>query len=95
MPCYIVFTKESVEDQSELDTYQANVGQTFAGHPVKILAAYGRQEVLEGTGPQGVVIVEFPNAAAAHDWYDGPGYTEVRQHRFNGATYRATLVDGL
>src|ERR1700710_2953527 len=64
MATYIVFTRESTQDQSELDTYQSKVGETFKGHPIKILAAYGPQQVLEGTAPEGVVIVEFPSTAA-------------------------------
>ena len=65
MTTYIVFTKESTQDQAELDIYQSKVGPTFEGHPVKILAAYGPQQVLEGEAPEGVVIVEFPSTAAA------------------------------
>nr|WP_249181782.1 DUF1330 domain-containing protein [Burkholderia dolosa] len=92
---YIVFTRESTQDQHELDVYQSKVGATLAGHPVKVLAAYGPQETLEGEGPEGVVIVEFPSKAAAHAWYHGPDYQAVVQHRFKGARYRAVLVEGV
>ncbi|MEX3842837.1 MULTISPECIES: DUF1330 domain-containing protein [Paraburkholderia] len=95
MATYIVFTKESTQDQSELDIYQSNVGATFKGHPVKILAAYGPQQVLEGEAPEGVVIVEFPSTEAARAWYDSPAYQEAAQHRFKGARYRAVLVEGV
>jgi uncharacterized protein (DUF1330 family) len=71
------------------------VGATFKGHPIKILAAYGPQQVLEGDAPEGVVIVEFPTTEAARAWYDGPEYQEVRQHRFKGSKYRAVLVEGV
>ena len=47
---YIVFTRESMQDQQEFDLYQSKVGATLAGHPVKVLAAYGPQETLEGEG---------------------------------------------
>ena len=94
MASYIVFTKEKTTDQAELDTYGSLVGETFKGHPVKILTAYGQQEILEGTGPDGVVIVEFPDHEAALAWYNGPAYTKVREHRFKGGIYRATLVAG-
>ena len=66
MATYIVFTRESMQDQQEFDLYQSKVGATLAGHPVKVLAAYGPQETLEGEGPEGVVIVEFPSKEAAH-----------------------------
>jgi uncharacterized protein (DUF1330 family) len=95
MATYIVFTRESTQDQSELDIYQSKVVATFAGHPIKVLAAYGPQQILEGEGPEGVVIVEFPSTEAARAWYDGPEYQEVAQHRFKGGRYRAVLVEGL
>jgi uncharacterized protein (DUF1330 family) len=95
MATYIVFTRESTQDQGELDIYQSKVRETFKGHPVKILAAYGPQQVLEGGAPEGVVIVEFPSTAAARAWYDSPAYQEVAQHRFEGARYRAVLVEGV
>lgn len=95
MATYIVFTRERILDQAEMDTYSQSVGETFKGHQVKILAAYGAQENLEGEGPDGVVIVEFPDKAAALAWCDGADYKRVREHRFKGAAYRATLVEGL
>jgi uncharacterized protein (DUF1330 family) len=95
MATYIVFTRESTQDPAELKTYMSEVGETFKGHPIKILAAYGPQQVLEGAAPEGVVIVEFPTTAAARAWYDGPAYQAVAQHRFKGSTYRAVLVEGV
>ena len=95
MATYIVFTKESTQDQSELNTYKSKVRETFEGHPIKLLAAYGPQQVLEGPAPEGVVMVEFPNTTAAREWYDGPAYQAIVQHRFKGASYRAALVEGV
>jgi uncharacterized protein (DUF1330 family) len=39
--------------------------------------------------------VEFPTTTAAREWYDGPAYQAIVQHRFKGATYRAVLVEGV
>lgn len=94
MATYIVFTRERTRDASELATYSQNVGPTLAGHPVTVLAAYGRQEVLEGPEVEGVVILEFPSFDEAKAWYDSPAYREVREHRFRGADYRAVIVEG-
>jgi len=95
MATYIVFTKETTQDQSELNIYLSKVRETFEGHPIKVLAAYGPQQVLEGPAPEGVVIVEFPTTTAARQWYDGPAYQAITQHRFKGASYRAVLVEGV
>ena len=95
MAAYIVFTRDSTRDAGELATYSQNVGPTLAGHPVTVLAAYGRHEVLEGPDVEGVVILEFPSFEEAKAWYDSPAYREVRKHRFQGANYRAVIVEGV
>lgn len=95
MSAYAIFIRERTRVQSDLDAYQAKAGATLAGHSAKVLAAYGRQELLEGAAHEGVVIVEFPTIEAARAWYDGPGYRAARELRFKGADYRAFIVEGL
>lgn len=95
MAAYIVFTRESTRDAAELATYSKKVGATLAGHPVTVLAAYGRHEVLEGPEVEGVVILEFPTFEEAKAWYDSPAYRQVREHRFRGSDYRGVIVEGL
>jgi uncharacterized protein (DUF1330 family) len=95
MPAYIVFTRELTCDAAGLAVYSEKVGDTLIGHPVTVLAAYGRQEVLEGPSVEGVVILEFPSLEAAKAWYDSPAYRAVREHRFLSSEYRAVIVEGL
>jgi uncharacterized protein (DUF1330 family) len=95
MTAYIVFQRDRTKDQAELDTYSKNVGPAMEGHTFKAHAVYGAHEVLEGPPVEGVVILSFPTFEAAKAWYDSPAYTEVRQHRFKGADYRAVIVQGV
>jgi uncharacterized protein (DUF1330 family) len=95
MAAYIVFTRESTTNAAELATYSEQVGGTLAGHPVSVLAAYGRHEVIEGPEVEGVVILKFPSFAEAKTWYDNPAYRKAREHRFRGADYRAVIVEGM
>lgn len=95
MTTYLVFTRTTTTDQSEMDVYSSKVGGTFKGHAATPLAAYGAQEVLEGPAHEGIVILSFPDKDAALGWYDSPGYREARAHRFKGADYQVTLVEGL
>lgn len=95
MATYMVFIRERTRNPSEMETYSQKVGDTLTGHPVQVLAAYGRQEVLEGPESEGVVILEFPSIDAAKAWYDSPAYREVREHRFRGADYRGVIVEGV
>ena len=95
MSAYFVFIREKTLDASELAHYWESVEATMQGRDIKVLAAYGRQEVVEGPGVEGMVIFQFPTMDAAKAWYNSPGYREVRQHRFKGAVYRAILTEGL
>ncbi|MBW3731336.1 DUF1330 domain-containing protein [Aeromonas dhakensis] len=95
MTTYLIFTRESVQDQGELDRYLEQALPTLDGHPAQVLAAYGAEQCLEGEPSQGVVLVAFPSKKEALAWYQSPRYQEVAQHRFKGARYRALMVEGL
>ena len=95
MSAYIIFTRVKTLDPAEMKIYNDNVRETIKGHNVKILAAYGRKEVLEGPEHEGIVLMEFPTMEEAKAWYESPAYLKVRVHRFNGAEYRAVIVEGL
>ena len=47
--------------QATLDPY----GGTFAVHGAPV-------QVMEGGRPGGLVLIEFPGPAAAHEWYASP-----------------------
>ncbi len=95
MSAYLIFTREKTLDKKELDIYSREVPSTFAGHPGKPLAFYGAHEDLEGAATEGTVILEFPTSEAAKAWYNSPAYRQVREHRFKGAEFRVTLVQGV
>jgi len=48
MSAYVVFTRTRTIDQKELETYWAGIKATMEGHPIDVLVAYGKHEVLEG-----------------------------------------------
>ena len=95
MSVYAVFIRETTKNEAELATYMPKAAASMAGHPMTVLAAYGRQEVLEGPDMEGVVIVEFPSFETAKAWYESPAYRDAREHRFRGADYRAIIVEGV
>ena len=95
MSAFLVFIREKTLDQSELQAYWAKIRATMEGHPIKVLAAYGRHVTLEGPEVEGVVVAEFPSVEKARDWYDSPAYQEAAQHRIRGAVYRGLIVEGV
>ena len=95
MSAYVIFIRERTLDPSELEVYAQLAPPSLEGWPIKFLAAYGRQDVLEGPAPEGVAIAEFPSLEEARRWYDSPAYQNAARHRIKGATYRGLVVEGV
>jgi len=94
MTAYIVAIREKTHDPEALKAYAAGAGKARI-EGMKVLAAYGATETLEGPAAEGVVLLQFPDAAAAKAWYGSPAYQEARKHRFQGADYRFIMFEGL
>ena len=95
MAAYIIFTREKTLDRAELEIYWSQIRATMEGHPIRILAAYGLQQTLEGPETEGTVIAEFPTMEAAYAWYNSPAYQAAALHRFKGAVCRGLLIEGV
>ena len=95
MSAYIVFTRTKTIDQKELEIYWAGIRTTTKGHPIEVLVAYGKHEVLEGDPIEGIVIAKFPDVKAAKDWYYSEAYQNVAEHRKHGAVYHGLIVEGV
>jgi uncharacterized protein (DUF1330 family) len=94
MSAYLIFVREKTLDAQESAIYSKEVPATLAGHPAKRLAVYGAHEDLEGAPTEGSAIFEFPTGDAAKAWYNSLSYRQVREHRFKGAKFHVTLVQG-
>lgn len=55
--------------------------------------ANGEATVLEGAWPGVAVLMEFPDRAAAENWYASPDYVRLRPLRINNAISDMILVD--
>ncbi len=95
MSAYVVFTRTKTIDQKELETYWAGIRETTKGHPIEVLVAYGKHEVLEGDPIEGIVIAKFPDVKSAKEWYFSEAYQSVAQHRKQGAVYHGLIVEGV
>ncbi|MDR3511179.1 MAG: DUF1330 domain-containing protein [Caulobacteraceae bacterium] len=95
MAAYVIFIRDSLTDQAEMDAYAALAREARGDHAITPLVFYGAAEALEGPPVDGVVIVQFPDMQAAHAWYDSPAYQAAKAHRLKGADYRVILADGL
>jgi uncharacterized protein (DUF1330 family) len=60
MPAYVVITREKTRNQDQLDQYRELAPASFKEHPVVFRARHGRQEVLEGSAAEEVLILRVP-----------------------------------
>lgn len=95
MPALAIFIRDRMNDHEEFKTYAKKSAQARGNHPIEALAYYGAVDVVEGPPVDGVVVVRFPDMAAARAWYDSPAYQEAKAHRVKAADYRVMFVEGL
>ena len=95
MAVFAIFIRDRMKDPDEFKVYTKKSGAARGDHQMKAHVYYGAVDVLEGPPVDGVVVVEFPDRAAALAWYESPAYQEAKTHRLKAADYRVILVEGL
>lgn len=75
--------------------YLEQVEATFQPHGGKYLAFTGDVEVMEGAWPGSVVLLEFPDTAAARRWYHSPEYQAIIGLRTSSVVSDVVLVDSV
>ncbi|MEJ1977954.1 MAG: DUF1330 domain-containing protein [Acetobacteraceae bacterium] len=95
MPAYFVLLRDETTDAAKLAEYGPKAKAAGEGHPLKPLALYGAIDLVEGEMPEGAVIIEFPDMAAARAWYDSPAYQAAAKYRHAGSKSRAFFIEGV
>lgn len=95
MATYILFMREdAIVDPTAMAAYQARNRENPPSNGIKPLVIYGQLEALEGDAPDGVVLLEFPDAASARAWYNSDAYQAAIPLRQQAAPYRAFIMEG-
>ena len=94
MAAYVVFIREEITNQTELDAYAIEAPAAAEGHRVSFLPLNGKHEVLEGNLMEGAAILRFPTFEEAKQWYASPAYQHASTHRHRGANYRVFILEG-
>ena len=95
MPAYMIALNRRVHELQKLEAYWKAAGPTFEGRGSKPLSSYTPVTPLELMGPlEGVVLIEFPDVAAAKAWYESPAYQTAKQHRDGAADTEFFIIDG-
>jgi uncharacterized protein (DUF1330 family) len=94
MPAYIVAEIE-VTNPAGYDAYRPLAGASVAQYGGRFVIRGGKAELIEGaTEPARLVVIEFPDAAAAKRWYNSPEYQAALKIRLANSTGRMLLVEG-
>ncbi len=95
MSAYFIFVRDKMKDPAGYAGYGQKAGASFAGREFKLLALHGAVTAVEGDSADGVVIIEFPDAQAAKDWYHSPAYQACVGERWAATEGRAMIVEGM
>jgi uncharacterized protein (DUF1330 family) len=94
MPAYIV-GDVTVTDPDRYRDYSAHTESTLAPFGGRFIVRGGPSEVLEGAWEPGrLVVIEFPSAQAARDWYASDAYGAILPIRAEASTGTLVLVEG-
>ena len=95
MSAYII-AQVDVNDPQQYEQYKVLSSKAIAAHGAEICIRGGAVEVLEGYwSPGRLVLLKFPDMAAARTFYDSAEYQLARQARAGAATMRMIAVQGL
>jgi uncharacterized protein (DUF1330 family) len=85
-----------VTDPVRYEEYRQLAPAAIAKYGGRYLVRGGATKVFEGTWqPKRVVVLEFPDVAAAQRFYDSPEYRAARAVRADAATMNLVVVEGL
>ena len=95
MAAYAVGILREVRMGPAIVEYLERIDATLAPFDGHFVVHGGGNEVLEGTDPGTVIVIEFPNRAHAEAWYASDAYREILPLRTENTVSTVFLVDGV
>ncbi len=96
MAAYLVVDTD-ITDAEAYERYKALSRPTVEAYGGEYLARGGALDVIESDlwTPTRLVIIRFPDAAAARAWADSPEYAPVKPIRHGATRATVAVVDGI
>ena len=96
MPAYVIAAVTDAWDQEKLVEYRERNTDVVAQHGGRFVARGGPHEVLEGEwDPRRLVIIEFPDMAAARAWHSSDAYAPLLELRQSASKTDIVVVEGV
>jgi uncharacterized protein (DUF1330 family) len=95
MPAYVIASVTDAWDSDKLAEYRRRNTDVVAAHGGRFIVRGGEHETLEGNWtPVRLVVIEFPDRAAARAWYESDDYAPLRELRRQASDTEIVLVEG-
>ncbi len=95
MPAYVIADITAIKDPEIYAQYRAQVLATVTKYGGRFVVRGGAVEVLEGDWRPGrIVVLEFPDLAAAKAWYGSAEYGPLVKLRQSASTGSLLMVEG-
>ena len=94
-PAYAIAYLRDVDLGPEIFQYIERIDATLAPYGGRFLVHGGPITPAEGEWDGDVVIIEFPEAESAEQWYDSPAYQEILPLRTEHSRSMAALLRGV
>lgn len=95
MPAYALAHLYNPRPHPEVIEYLERIQATLDPYGGRFLVHGPQVQVAEGEWPGTIVIIEFPDADAAGDWYASPPYQDILPLRTRNIDGAAILVEGV
>lgn len=95
MPAYAIAHLRTVDFNAEITEYLKRIDATLEPFSGSFLVHGAQPEVIEEPWPGVVVIIEFPDPAAARAWYESEGYQDILALRTRNSDSSAIIVEGV
>jgi len=95
MTAYAVADLHKVEMGPAIVEYLEKIDATLAPFGGRYIIHGGRKTVLEGDWPGDLIVIAFPDCAAAAAWYASPAYQAIKPLRSEHSAGDVVLVDGV
>ena len=95
MAAYLIFDVE-IRDMARYQEFMAGAKPAREAAGARYLARGGAHKVYEGDWePRRIVLLEFPTARAADDFYNGETYRKLKAIRDECSSARLVMVEGV
>jgi uncharacterized protein (DUF1330 family) len=95
VPAYAIAYLRDVDFGPEIIEYIEKIEATLTPYDGRFIVHGGPIVQVEGEWTGDVVIIEFPSATAAEEWYASPAYQEILPLRTEHSNSMAGLLRGL